>query len=305
VMTMGSRKNDPEGVSTVNTICSSERIMVLASALACACMPDSVHDASRLGCTSPTTTSGDGSSSSGDPAPDLPPDCDPTVGGRVLVVGLDDATGQGPTVVYMHGTYESPEGVLAGDSAAQAVQAAVLAEGGVMLLPRGRERDWWQPGVPWPWGAVTGDQAWMASDAELVADALACAPGDPDRVSIAGFSAGAIAAAYLGEARPWASVVLWSGGLQPQDRPAHPDAPGVLTIHGGAADPYQTLVDGAIDYVAGATDLGIGCNHGGGHSTGLGTDGALFMAVADRSGHPWALSGLPTWTTQYYCEVVP
>ena len=56
MMTMGSRKNDPEGVSTVNMICRSERIMVLASALACACTPDSVHDASRLGCTSPTSS---------------------------------------------------------------------------------------------------------------------------------------------------------------------------------------------------------------------------------------------------------
>ena len=48
-MTMGSRKNDPEGVSTVNMICRSERIMVLASALACACTPDSVKaEAHRL-----------------------------------------------------------------------------------------------------------------------------------------------------------------------------------------------------------------------------------------------------------------
>ena len=142
-------------------------------------------------------------------------------------------------------------------------------------------------------------------DEAVVAQALACTPGDPGRVSVAGFSAGAIAAAYLGELRPWASIVLWSGGVLPEDRPAHPDSPAVLTIHGGAADPYQALVDGAIDYAAQAPALGVVCDHGGGHSTGLGSDGAAFLAAADVGApHPWA-SGLPTWTAQHYCEVTP
>ena len=248
------------------------------------------------------------SSSAGDPGPDLPPpadlpaDCDATVGGRVLVVGLDVATGDGPTVVYMHGTYETPEGVLATDSAAQAVAAAVEGEGGVLLLPRGR--GWWLPGGPWPWGAVTGDAAWMAADAALVEAALACVPGDPDRVSVAGFSAGAIAAAYLGELRPWASVVLWSGGVQPADRPALPDAPGVMALHGGAGDLAQ-LREGAIDYAEQAPSLGVLCDHGGGHATAQGTDGAAFLRDARASGHPWAAAWPGGWTIDHYCGVVP
>lgn len=285
------------------------RIAALILALTgCTPIAGTGHD--RVGCSAPATSSGSGSgsaapasSSSGDPTPDIPSDCDVTVGGRVLVVGLDSSTGTGPTVVYLHGTYESPDGVLATDSAAQAIASAVTAAGGVMLLPRGR--DWWLPGGPWPWGAVTGDAAWMAADEAVVAQALACTPGDPGRVSVAGFSAGAIAAAYLGELRPWASIVLWSGGVLPEDRPAHPDSPAVLTIHGGAADPYQTLVEGAIDYAAQAPSLGVVCDHGGGHSTGLGSDGAAFLAAADVGApHPWA-SGLPTWTAQHYCEVTP
>lgn len=274
------------------------RILIAATIIA-ACQPlPYSHD--RLGCDGGDTTS------AGDPGLDLPPptdlpaDCDATVGGRVLVVGLDTATGDGPTVVYLHGRYETPEGVLATDTAAQAVAAVVEEEGGVLLLPRGR--DWWLS--TYPWGAVTGDAAWMADDAALVEAALACTPGDPDRVSIAGFSSGAIAAAYLGEARPWASIVLWSGGVQPPDRPALPDAPGVMALHGGAGD-YAQLREGAIDYAEQAPSLGVLCDHGGDHATAQGPDGAAFIRDANAGGHPWAAAWPGGWTLDLYCEVLP
>lgn len=227
---------------------------------------------------------------------------DPTLGGRVLPVGLEDATGDGPIVVFLHGTFESPEGSLAQPGAAAAIRDAVLEEGGVLLLPRGRP--WAQdPSDPWPWGAVQGDVQWMGEDDQLVQDAIACVPGDPDRISVSGFSAGAIAASYMGAQHPWASVALWSGGLQPADRPGSADAPAVMAIHGGANDIPQ-LREGAISYAIYAPQLGVLCDHDGGHVDALGSDGAAFLAYADVDGHPWAV-GLPTWTAQHYCEVVP
>lgn len=259
------------------------------------------HD--RAGCSSPTTSTDTGGGSSGGPAADLPTDCDPTVDGRVLVMGLEAATGQGPTVVYLHGTYEDPWAALAWGGAASAIYANVLADGGVMLLPRGRP--WWDPETgPWPWGAVTRNQQLMAEDAALIDAALRCTPGDPDRVSIAGFSAGAIAAGYAGETRPWSAVALWSGGIQPEDRPAMPSSPAVISIHGGTDD-LQQLREGAIDFAFYAPDFSVLCDHGGGHVDALGTTGASFLAHS-RLGdtHPWQL-GLPTWTEQHYCEVMP
>ena len=66
------------------------RIAALLLALTgCTTIADPGHD--RIGCSAPATSSSSGSpapasSSSGEPTPDIPSDCDVTVGGRMVIV---------------------------------------------------------------------------------------------------------------------------------------------------------------------------------------------------------------------------
>lgn len=270
-----------------------------------------VHD--RGGCGDPGSTSTGSSTSSGPPSSSCPAFDDGVVevGAREVLAHLGpDATG--PIVVYLHGTYETPESVIATDSAVQALAAMVDAEGGALLLPRGRE----QPAAAYPWGFVEDPtSADSQQDAADVLEVAACAEaaGLGDRVVLAGFSAGAVAASYIAELRPLAGVVLWSGGQHPEDRPA--DLAGVtavLAIHGGASDFGGYFAEAEASWTASAADAGafaLLCDHsllgGGGHATAMASEGAEFARLASPGGHPYE-AGWSGWTLEHACaEVTP
>lgn len=289
----------------------------------------------RHACPGDVTTS----SSTGDPpaapdlaAPDLPhDDCptisdgDVTIGTRtVRVIGSSSATGTGPLVYYWHGTYQTPDLVLAQDSGVAALLDVVTREGGVLVLPHADPAAVARPNTPLPWWSVCGaDQIECDRDddyilAETVTTcALAQGLADPDRVVSTGLSAGAIFSSQLATRVDWlAGIVSWSGGM-PYSSEWVPASTGVsvLALHGGPTDVYCGAGSGpscyafrspteslALDAVASGVQT-ILCDHASGHSGAMGSQGAEWSAAV-RRGAPYA--GPPfgpwgAWMLSNYC----
>lgn len=277
------------------------------------------------------------SSSTGEPpspdlaAPDLPTSDCPTIvdgdvafGGRsVRVIGASTATGTGPLVYYWHGTFQTPDLVLAQDSGVAALVEVVAREGGVLVLPHADPAAVARPDTPFPWWSVCGaDQIECdrPDDFELADEVTACVLEQglaaPDRVSSTGLSAGGIFSSQLATRVGWlAGIVSWSGGMPYGDDWA-PHAPGlsVLALHGGANDVYCGAGSGgcyafrgptealAIDAVAAGVPT-ILCDHASGHSGAMGSQGAEFIAAVRRgapyAGPPFGVWG--AWMLANYC----
>ncbi len=249
-----------------------------------------------------------------------------------LVVNASGSSGSGPLALHWHGTYESPEAVLAWDSAAQAIQGMVQQNGGLMVLPRADPAAVARPDAPFPWWVVCGEsspsQCNRPDDFILADEIVACAVEqglvDPARLTTSGMSAGGIMTAHLVDRVGYlAGAVSWSGGLQDDYQPTTPlGDTAVLSLHGGALDGYcgAGMPPGqcygfkapaeafALD-VATAGDFAFVCDHQAGHSTAMGGHGAAFLRDAHTSGHGWV--GYPfgypgtgsDWMLNHYCYV--
>lgn len=249
---------------------------------------------------------------------------------EVVVVNAGAATGTGPLAMHWHGTYETPEGLLAWDTAAQAIVAMVQTEGGLAVLPRADPAAVARPNNPFPWWVVCGpespSQCTRPDDFILADEVVACAVQqqlvDPERLTTSGMSAGAIMASHLVDRAGYlAGAVSWSGGLPVAYQPTTPAGnAAVLAIHGGAADvfcgagqptgtcysfvePSEAL---ALD-VQNAGDFAFVCDHQAGHVAAMGGQGAAFLAASSTAGHAWAgypfgYPGTgPDWMLNHYC----
>ena len=242
-----------------------------------------------------------------------------------LVVNADGATGNGPLSLHWHGTYESPDGILSWDFAAQTLASMVESEGGLMVLPYADPASVNRPGVPFPWWVVCGDYGtecdrlddFIFAD-EIVACAVDQGVVDPQRLTTSGMSAGGIMTSHMVNRRGYfAGAVSWSGGLPVAHQPATPPAndTAVITFHGGPTDAYcGNGVESCYDFVgpteAFAADLDAAghyvflCDHQSGHSAGMGPQGAEFLRLAHADGHPWEASPLGStgnWMIDNYC----
>jgi dienelactone hydrolase len=126
-----------------------------------------------------------------------------------------------PAVVFLHGAGSVPEHYRAW------LRGAADAAGATLILPRSLH--------PVGWGAA-GDEAMVG---EAVAAVAATLPLDPDRVSIAGYSAGGAYAyllAYLGE-RAWPAVFTLGAPFYEVPALARPERVAPIRMFYGTADP--------------------------------------------------------------------
>lgn len=261
------------------------------------------------------------------PASSCPPIIDGTVtwpsGRAAVIIGADASSGTGPLVQYWHGTFQTPELVIAQDSGVAALRDVVLREGGVLVLPRADPAAVARPDTPFPWWSVCGSamvscdvQDDFAFASEIVACVLEQGLAAPDRVSSTGLSAGGIFSSQLATRVDWlAGIVSWSGGM-PYGGDWVPVSTGVsvLALHGGPNDVYCGAGSGgcysfvepteslAIDAAAAGVQT-ILCDHASGHSGAMGMQGAEFTAAV-RRGAPYA--GPPfgpwgAWMLANYC----
>lgn len=242
---------------------------------------------------------------------------------QVWFDGVAEATGTGPAVVAIHGTYE---GALNGAGQPNFLlynpgvdmNSMATAQGGVLLSPiedLAAQAD----GEPFPWWTVCGILGISCTndaDGELVELAAACAIdqglADPDRVVIGGMSAGGLLTSLLVE-RGLSDVVVagavsWSGGLAPIFQPMMPasEATSVFVLHGGPTDVYCGVgqpagscggyepyhFDAPSEQMASELDdvgnFAFVCNHNGGHNAQMGPQGAEFLAESRaNTSHPW------------------
>lgn len=306
---------------------SNETNIVLASAVAgalcCACgAPSSAVDAD--------TEAETGSSGIGDPgiaqelvipAPDGP--CPELGDGSVMfcpaslsvcrrahVINAEEADGSGPLNVYWHGTFESPEGILADDSAVEQLRTMSVAEGGLMVVPYADPEALRRPDTPFPWWVVVGDgdREALGGDREddfvlldqIVACVVQAGLADPHRINISGMSAGGIMTSHVVDRRSYvAAAVPWSGGIPSDLQPSAPQGPvAVMVLHGGDDDTYcGEGVDScysfrppseafALDVVEGGAWAFL-CDHQAGHATAMGAEAAVFLAMSRWGAHPW------------------
>lgn len=242
-----------------------------------------------------------------------------------LVVNASGATGAGPLALHWHGTYESPDGVLSWDYAAQQVRAMVIAEDGLMVLPYADAQAVGRPSNPFPWWVVCGDVAPSGctndDDFRLADEIVACALEqdlvDPERLTTSGMSAGGIQTSHLVDRAPYlAGAVSWSGGVRIEDRPTSPAGDvAVMALHGGPTDVYcGTGVSTCYDFVEATEALAVDvetagnfafvCDHQSGHAASMGPQGAQFLGLAHASGHPWAGYNFGVggnWMLDHYC----
>lgn len=250
------------------------------------------------------------------------------------VVNADGADGTGFLSLHWHGTFESPDGVLAWDSAAQAIQARVEAENGLMVLPYADPASPARPETPFPWWVVcghSGTQCDRLDDFIFADEIVACVVeqglADPDRLTTSGMSAGGSMASHLVDRRSYlAGAVSWSGAIPAAYQPTTPDNDtAVMVVHGGDTDAY--CGEGApgengcyyfrppsealgADLVANG-NFAFMCDHQSGHAAAMGLQGAYFLAWSHRvnghvwDGYPFGTGGSPgtgtSWMLNHYC----
>lgn len=182
--------------------------------------------------------------------------------------------GNGPLVMYFHGTGESSSFRSNGPRwLGQAVIDAVLAEGGVVMVPKGHG------GYEW----VIADGDTSERDLFLVDEMVACAIEqakiDPRRIHATGLSSGATLTSDLIRRRSnyLASGAPQSGGWDPYNpmpRKQNPDNKiAAMIIHGGPSDTWPSNVCETYEpqSIIMANELlkegsfPILCNQGGGH----------------------------------------
>ena len=279
------------------------------------------------------TSSSDGASSTG-AAFDCPTIADgivafdlPSAGvtRSVYFDGVAEATGLGPAMIGIHGTYEGAlngAGVpnWLGYNPGSDMLSMAIAQHGVMMALVADPAAPARSNNPFPWwpvcSATYGTQCDRADDFELVEVATTCALeqglADPDRVLVGGMSAGGILTSLLVEHDlgdiTLAGAVSWSGGTPPAFQPTTPThaATSVFVLHGGTSDVYCGVgqpagtcsgyepyhFDAPSELMASQLDdagnFAFVCNHGGGHNAQMGPQGAEFLSVARADvTHPW------------------
>jgi predicted esterase len=253
---------------------------------------------------------------------------------QALVVNAAGANGSGFLSLHWHGTYESPDGVLAWDTAAQQIRDRVIAENGLMVLPYADPRAPARVNAPFPWWRVCGTSTTgcdRMDDFALADEIVACTVEqglvDPNRLTTSGMSAGGTMTSHLVNYSTYlAGAVSWSGGVPTTYQPSMPDNDtAVMVVHGGPTDAYcgpgalgangcyyfrpPSEVFGA--NVADAGNFTFMCDHRAGHSAAMGQQGAYFLAWSHReNGHVW--EGYPfglgggvgtgsSWMLNHYC----
>ena len=225
---------------------------------------------------------------------------------NALVVNAHDASGTGPLAIYMHGTYESPTGVLPYDpidyppswGQRHGIRMEIETHNGLLILPYGDPAAAARTNNPFPWWPICGPEGTgcdRTDDYQVVDELVACAVDqglvDPARLTISGLSAGGIMTSLELAARDyWAAGAVWSGGM-PMGAEFEPagDAP-VAVFHGGAGDVYCGV--GAVgcysfrppseslaeDQVA-AGNFAVICDHQAGHAAAMAQQGAEFLML--------------------------
>ncbi|MEM6959085.1 MAG: hypothetical protein AAF645_25615, partial [Myxococcota bacterium] len=251
----------------------------------------------------------------GPPVPVLPEimgDCPDYAEGTITVMGLDVEVRRGapsdvpgPLVITWHGT-----GGTGNQSIRQLtnpVEAAILAEGGMILAPNddGEERVGRSPNGVW----------YESSDLQVADQLVACAVRDanidPARIYVTGCSAGGLMAGAMTGLRSGyvAASYLDSGGLLFPAPFETAYTPSILTMHGGPDDivivSFQTLSLRIARQVAAAGGSAIDCNHLSGH---CGAPSDLRMAGWDfvrvhRYGEPSPFPDGPDESFPEYCAV--
>lgn len=257
---------------------------------------------------------------------------------NALVVNSAGANGTGFLSLHWHGTFESPDGILAWDNAAQQIRDRVVAEHGLMVLPYADPRAPARVNTPFPWWRVCGSQGtecnrmddFIFAD-EIVACTVEQGLVDPNRLTTSGMSAGGtMASHFVNYSNYLAGAVSWSGAIPSAWQPSMPDNDtAVMVVHGGNTDAYcgagapanggtnpncyyfrppseqfgQDLVN--------AGNFAFMCDHQAGHSAAMGLQGAYFLAWSNRvNGHVW--EGYPfgtnggvgtgsSWMLNHYC----
>lgn len=244
-----------------------------------------------------------------------------------VVVNAAAATGSGPLALHWHGTGEDPDGLLAWDSTALAIEAMVQRTGGLLVLPRADASAVARPGNPYPWWIVCGVNGTGCNrpdDFILADEIVACAVEqqlvDPSRLTSSGFSAGGIMTSHLVDRVGYlAGAVSWSGGLPDDYQPLTPGSTqtAVLAIHGGATDAYCSAPDGCYVFEGPSEALALDtqnaggfaflCDHQAGHVAAMGGQGAAFLEFSSTTGHaaagyPFGYPGTgPDWMLNHYC----
>jgi predicted esterase len=308
--------------------------IITATLLLAACdQPEAIDF--RGGCTTDPSSTSTTTGGTGEPPPFYPTPtamCPMIVDGNVTFCpgslfacrdvrfyNTANADGTGPLVVHYYGTYDSADTVVANSSAASALLSMAQANHGLLAFPHGDPDAASRAGNPFPWWVVCGDGVtdgcttpddFIVQD-EVVACAIEQGLVDPARLDVSGFSAGAIMASHIVDRVGYlAGATSWSGGLPEAYQPATPAANvSVLALHGGASDVYGTysFVDTSEAFAADvqtAGDFALLCDHMAGHADAMGPEGAEFLRLADRAGHPWAGQPIGTfgdWLVQNWC----
>jgi len=257
---------------------------------------------------------------------------------NALVVNAAGADGNGFLSLHWHGTFETPDGVLAWDNAAQQIRDRVIAENGLMVLPYADPRAPARVNTPFPWWRVcgtSGTECQRMDDFIFADEIVACTVEqglvDPNRLTTSGMSAGGTMTSHLVNYSTYlAGAVSWSGGVPSNWQPSMPNNDtAVMVVHGGATDAYcgpGALNNGGNNpscyyfrspseifgqNLVAAGNFAFMCDHQAGHSAAMGLQGAYFLAWSDReNGHVW--EGYPfgtngeagtgsSWMLNHYC----
>jgi predicted esterase len=320
---------------------------ILPALLVIACDPAPSSTEFRVDCPDPSET---GTTTEEPPPPPPPPPggiptptapCPDIVDGSVtfcpdalegcrsaVVVNSANATGSGPGVMYWHGTGDNPENLLATSYAINQIRTMVVQQGGLLIVPRADPAAVARPNNPFPWWIVCGTSPASCErpdDFILADEIIACAVEqelvDPDRLSIAGFSAGGVMTSHLVDRVDYfAGAVSFSGGMPLPFRPTTPAGDtAVMAIHGGPTDTYcgtgsppgcygfQEPSEALAIEVDNAGDFAFVCNHRAGHTPSLSPEAAMFMRDANTAGHPWVTYPFgypgtgPSWALNNRC----
>ena len=218
---------------------------------------------------------------------------------RVLLYMSDAAKSMhGPLIFSWHSTLPGPE--TSTTWLGTSVIAEIVAQGGIVAAPAARV-----PTSTRPWDSTalgpSGD-----NDQRLMDEVVACANEkvgiDLRRIHAIGMSAGGLKTAQVSLRRSGylASVVVYSGGLRPDESPPDQDpdnAFAAMILYGGSTDispvdgtPYPAASTKYRDLVRSRGGFAFLCDHGGGHSVPQDSQQSAWQFLQD---HPYGAKPSP------------